>query len=752
MIRFLTNKWVHFLILLGLLLGAVYFSGSSHDLRKRLQYATFDTFNKLKPRDPSHRVAIIDIDEESLKKMGQWPWPRPVVGNMIKRLNALGAQVIAFDMVFAEPDRTSPSRVLQYLPEGAGYDSIKTSLQSLPDNDLLFADDIASAGNVVTGFTSARAEQTYRIPYQVAAPTFLGVKRELFVDNCFAPQGVAANLPSISKAAAGNGSFMATPNTDGVIRQVPAFVVYPRTAENGEKPEIYQSLSLESLRVGLSKNARFIVKPRDNKGYTETNYHIVGGSYDIPIERDGRLWIYFRPIPQSDYISAYKIFDEAYAAELKEQVKGKILFVGSSAEGLKDLRSSPLSPAIPGVEMHVNIAEQVLQGKYLTRPAFLVIVEGTIILCAGLLIILFAPFMNVIVLGILTAGLMFCMFLGSWEAYVSAGLLVDPVYPAIALSVLFLVSSLLSYIRSESERRQVRQAFGYYISPSFMEELTKNPDKLKLGGEVRDLSVMFTDIRSFTTISERLTPEELIHLMNDFLTPMSDLVMENRGTIDKYMGDAMMAFWNAPLDDPDHARHACVSALKMGEALVPVNEQIKARAASEGRDPVLLNAGIGINTGPCSVGNMGSKQRFAYSALGDAVNLASRLESQTKSYGVNILVGEETQKLVPDMALLELDLIRVKGKEKPVHIYTLLGDEGMGSTETFKSWKKAHNGFLAAYRIADFNCAAQDMVTARSLSSGLLDGYYAVFSARIAEFMKNPPPEGWDGVFVAKEK
>ena len=298
----------------------------------------------------------------------------------------------------------------------------------------------------------------------------------------------------------------------------------------------------------------------------------------------------------------------------------------------------------------------------------------------------------------------------------------------------------------------MRQAFGLYISPTFMDELAKNPDKLKLGGEVRDLTVMFTDIRSFTTISENLTPEELIHLMNDFLTPMSDLVMDNRGTIDKYMGDAMMAFWNAPLDDPDHYRHACLAALKMNEALVPVNEQVKAKAAAAGRTPVLLNAGIGINSGPCSVGNMGSHQRFAYSALGDAVNLASRLESQTKAYGVNILVGETTAVKVPELATLELDLIQVKGKDKPARIYTLLGDETLAQSDSFKAWKTAHNGFLAAYRAADFGCAAQELKTARDASAGRIGAYYDLFGSRIAEFTKNPPSAGWDGVFVAKDK
>ncbi|HEY8191457.1 MAG TPA: adenylate/guanylate cyclase domain-containing protein, partial [Alphaproteobacteria bacterium] len=310
----------------------------------------------------------------------------------------------------------------------------------------------------------------------------------------------------------------------------------------------------------------------------------------------------------------------------------------------------------------------------------------------------------------------------------------------------------LTYIRSEAERKQVRQAFGFYISPDFMKELTRDPDKLRLGGETRELSVMFTDIRGFTGISESMSPEALIQLMNDFLTPMSDLVMHNRGTIDKYMGDAMMAFWNAPLDDPDHARHACLSALKMNEALAPINEALRVRAEAERRPPLSLNAGIGINTGPASVGNMGSKQRFAYSALGDTVNLASRLEGQTKTYGVNILIGPQTRRQVPDFATLELDLLRVKGKKEPVHVYTLLGDEAFAASPSFTAWQQTHETMITQYRARDLNGAEKMIEKCMELSGGTLAAFYNLYRERIAELRRSPPAAGWDGVFTATGK
>ena len=367
--------------------------------------------------------------------------------------------------------------------------------------------------------------------------------------------------------------------------------------------------------------------------------------------------------------------------------------------------------------------------------------EALIIVGAGFLIVIFAPFVNVIWFGLFLLFVNGRMFVDSWNFYTHVEFLLDPVYPSICLATLFLFSSLLRYIRSVAERRQVREAFGLYISPHFMEEPAKDSGKLNLGGDVRELTVMFTDIRSFTTISEKLTPEEWIQMRNDILTPMSDLVMENRGTIDKYMDDAVIAFWNASLDDPEHARNACLSALKMNAALVPLNKEIERHANEKGYNPVLLQAGIGINTCLCSIGNMGS---------GDTVNLAVRLEGQTTMYGVQILVGEETYRQAKEFAFMELDLIKVEGKEKPMRIYTLLGDETFAKDEEFRRWKTIHEGMLAAYRSGDLDCAAQDIMDARKASKGQLDAYYDIFSERIGQLMLVSPVEGWDGVFEVK--
>lgn len=751
MIRFLTNKWVHIIVLLCLLVAAVFFSGSNQEIRQRLQYATFDGFNKIYPREPSDKIAIIDIDEKSLKELGQWPWPRTTMADLVTKLNNYGAKVIAFDMVFAEQDRTSPDIIAKNLPDNENYNDIKNSLKKLPNNDMAFTLAIKEAGNIITGFSGAKPEETLRLPYQRLKPTFLLKDKSVFFEHGFSPLGLVTNLPEFSSVAAGNGSFMATPHVDGIIRQVSLFNVFPKYENEKSKSNLYPMLGLEALRTYINPNARFVIRERKNRGIFDTNYLIQISDFEIPIESDSKLWVYYRDIKQEEYISAQEILKNDYSKILENKVKDKIVFVGTSAEGLRDIRATPLDIFIPGVEVHVNMVEQILQNKYLMRPDLIIGVEASIIALTGFLIIILAPFINAVWLGFLSLSGIAGIFYGSLQAYINKGLLIDPVYPSAVIFLLFMFSSLLSYIRSEIDRRQVKTAFGHYISKTFMEELTKNPEKLKLGGEVRDLSVMFTDIRSFTKISENLSPEELIQLMNDFLTPMSDLVMESRGTIDKYMGDAMMAFWNAPLDDPDHARQACLTALKMNKALGPVNDIIKARA-KQGEQPLLLSAGIGINTGPCSVGNMGSKQRFAYSALGDAVNLASRLEGQTKTYGVSILVGEDTYQYVTDFAMLELDLIKVVGREKPIKIYTLVGDADYAQTSEFKKWEATHHGMLAAYRIADLSCAAQDCKEAKMLASDNLKEYYKIFQARINALTKNPPPEDWDGVFIAKTK
>ncbi|MFN3700080.1 MAG: CHASE2 domain-containing protein [Alphaproteobacteria bacterium] len=756
--RIFANRWVHFLILFFILMMACVISATDFYARKDLQNYAFDNLNKAYERAVAdeHRVLIIDIDDDSLRAIGQWPWSRLDIAKMVTHLTDLGAAVIAFDGVLAEPDRTSPvhflSRVESQGEDESRSEALRSVLEDIRDHDEVLAESIKDSGKFVAGFTFSTYSQIPESPRIVRPIMARQDVRDVFLQNASSFQRAAVFIPELEKASAGNGSFMAAPDHDGVLRWTGMLF--------SDRENLYPSLSLEALRVALMDrrdNIRLGETPQDQRQRIDTDFRIVLGDKIIPVERDAKLRVYYRTMDrEQDYVSAYQVIDPAYHDGVRDRVVGRVVFIGSSAEGLKDLRNSAIRPFIPGVEIHANVAEQILSDTYILRPEISEAIELAFIFVVGLFVILLAPILNVGLLGLMCAGLIGGISYGSIYAFLEYRILIDALYPALSVFLIFVISVILSYIRTEAERKQVRDAFGLYISPDFMKELAADPDKLQLGGEIKDLTVMFTDIRSFTTISEGLTPQELIALMNDFLTPMSDLVMSNRGTIDKYMGDAMMAFWNAPLDDPEHERHACRTALAMNDALVPINEAVKKKAAEIGKPPVLLNAGIGINTGPCAVGNMGSKQRFAYSALGDAVNLASRLEGQTKNYGVNILIGEATAEKISDMAVLEMDLIQVKGKTQPVRIFALLGDEALAVRADFMALKVQHIKMLEAYRGREFkDCAklAKECLGALDgVLQGYLDEFYDIYAQRAKDLLKKPPPENWDGVYVATSK
>ncbi|MCB9982462.1 MAG: adenylate/guanylate cyclase domain-containing protein [Rhodospirillales bacterium] len=748
--RLLTHRWIHFLLLFGLLLGAVYYSGSQDRWRKEMQALVFDGLNAMYPREESGQVVIVDIDDDSLLKIGQWPWPRTAVADLVTNLTALGAKVIAFDGVLAEPDRSSPRFVAENLPDEERFTALESEIKALPDHDDLLAQAIEDSGIFVSGFTFGSYSQLPRKPRLTKPFLIKKNDKQEFLERSAHFEKAAVFLPNLEKAAAGNGSFMASPDFDGILRRTGLIF--------SDGKNLYPSLSLEAIRVAQD-NPKLITKiganPEENKKTIDTNFRILIGDYAVPVEHDGQIWMYYRKFDEKnekDYLSAYKIIDPAFHDEMRKAVGGKLVLVGSSAEGLKDLRSTALEPFQPGVEIHANALEQILQNSYLLRPEITIVAEATYILFAGLLMIILAPFIHVLVLAFVCLSMIAAAFFGSTVAYVDYKILLDPFYPSLSVFVIFIVSTLLTYLRVESEKHQVRNAFGMYVSRDVMRDLEKHPDKLKLGGENKDLTVMFSDIRSFTTISEGFEPEELIQLMNDFLTAMSDIVMEHEGTIDKYMGDAMMAFWNAPKDVEGHEYKACNAALKMQAALEPINARLREKAQDEGQEPVKLQAGIGLNTGVCAVGNMGSRQRFAYSALGDAVNLASRMEGQTKTYGVQTLIGEETYKNVPTLAALQMDLIQVKGKTLPVRVYALLGDESLSKSAEFKALKEQHEEMIAAYQTGEFKEAQNTLKTCRKLDIYGLIAAYDLYEMRIKELLKNPPKEEWTGVYTAKTK
>lgn len=753
MMGILTNKWFQAVILLSTLVVLTFMSFSNARWRQQIRNLTFDYYNILKPYQSHDDVVIVDIDEASLahEDLGQWPWPRTKLADLVSQLKKYGARVITFDMVFSEPDRSSPHYILDALHGDdkavAQNQAVQDALMSLPDNDQVFGDEIKAAGNVVTGF-SLTNESTSSTPRLKAGIVGKHIER-------YVPQlaGVASNIPKIGRNAAGNGSFFVSSDTDGVIRRVPMLVAHQK--HGGKIVSIYPALPLESVRV-LWGEKRFAVE-LDDKNLAKLDpgrFGIQGIKIGnrkklIPTNPKGEFLVYFAKPHKEWYVSALSVMNGTVDPS---RIKNKVVLIGTSAVGLKDIRSTPLDPFRPGVEIHLNIIDQILHRTFLHRPIGAEGGEAFSIFAVGGAVMALSLFTGALAQLVFVVGLISAAFAAGWYAFAEYGLLIDVLYPSIAISIIFVISAVFAYLRTEVERRRVRQAFGLYISPDFMEELTRHPEKLKLGGETRDLTVMFTDIRNFTSISERLSPEALIQLMNEFLTPMSNLVMDNRGTIDKYMGDAMMAFWNAPLDDKDHALHACQAAMRMNKSLKPINAKLKAMAEAERRPPILLKAGIGINTGPASVGNMGSKQRFAYSALGDAVNLASRLEGQTKNYGCSVLIGPETQAQVPQFATLEVDLIRVKGKKDAVRIYGLIGNDQYKKQRFYGPWAEAHARMLALYRSGQFDAAMKLCRECVELSEGRMRFFYELYMQRAQMLKDNPPPADWGGVYEALTK
>jgi adenylate cyclase len=453
------------------------------------------------------------------------------------------------------------------------------------------------------------------------------------------------------------------------------------------------------------------------------------GAIAIPTDPAGSVWLYDSgPVPDR-VIPAWRILE----GQIKpDAIRGMIVFIGSSAAGIQDVRASPLQPAVAGVQLHAQLLEQILNQDYLSRSDLADGLELTFLLVVSGLLIILVRLVGAILCAIL-GGAMAAAVLGiCWYAFSEDGLLFDPIYPSLASLLVYLSASFFGYLYAEVERRRVRHAFSHYVSPVMVERLAADPSRLKLGGEMREVSLLFCDIRNFTPISERLGAEELVRLLNEFLTPMTEIILRHEGTIDKYIGDCIMAFWNAPLDDPHHASHMCAAALAMQERLQVFNAEA-AGGALAAKEILPLRMGIGLNGGTCCVGNVGSAQRFDYSVLGDAVNVASRLEGLTKSYGVAIIAGDAIRRQATDFAMLEIDVMRVKGRAEPTRIHALIGDRELAQSPAFRDLAAAHERMLEAYRAADRHEAERLLADCRRLDSGgRLATVYGVYEQRIA--------------------
>ncbi|HXF55167.1 MAG TPA: adenylate/guanylate cyclase domain-containing protein [Hyphomicrobiaceae bacterium] len=708
----------------------------------RLRLLVFDSYQWLSARayDPNLPVRIVDIDDESLRRIGQWPWPRTKLATLTARLAEMGAAAVAFDIVLSEPDSTDPAEVVKRLPMTEATAALLGRLASLPSPDRALAEALEKVPAVL-GFIAVNEVNAARPASRVGFAS-AGDDPRLFVPRY---GGAVVSLPSLEARAKGSGALNWVPEYDQIVRRLPVLV---RLGD-----DLLPAFAAEALRVAQGAGT-YVVKASGasgevafgrNTGITDIRV----GRVTVPTDANGQMWLRFTESDPRRFISAASVLDGSVA---RSEIEGRIVLIGTSAAGLFDLRTTPLDASVAGVEVHAQAIEQMLLGTHLRRPDFAAGAELAF-LAVSCALLAFAVYVT----GAAQSALLGATFLivaatGSWIAYRSYGWLFDPVYPTVAQTLVYIVTTVYLYLLTERERNRVRNAFSHYMAPSLVEELAAHPDKLKLGGEMREVTLMFADVRGFTSISERLDASQVTQFLNRLLTPLTDSITAHRGTIDKYMGDGIMAFWNAPLDDPEHERNAARAALAMLADLDALNREWEAEAKVRGEEHVPVRIGIGLNTAVCCVGNLGSQHRFDYSVIGDGVNLAARLEGQCKTYGVPVIAGESTAEKVPDLAFLEIDLLSVVGKTTAVRIYALLGDESRRKSEEFVKLKTAHMALLAAYRSRRFDEAERLLPAARALGGAALAKVYDLYGERIRTFQMVPPPPDWDGRAIAEHK
>ena len=693
-----------------------------------LQNYSFDTLQRLLPREiyVEDPVVIIDIDDRSLAEIGQWPWPRNQLAKLTDQ--AYAAAALGFDIVFAESDRTNPQNFISSYPLN---EALKKELSKLPSNDELFAQAILNHGTVVLGQALNNKNNTkpYKAKYGLVTQ---GDDPKQFIRNYLGAQN---NIKLLDDSATGVGS-MSIGNNDAIVRQLPTF--------ERIDDQLVPSLALEMTRVAVGAST-FQIK--SSNASSEEAYgaqtginNIKLGPLTIPTTPEGNAWVYFAPTKNIPTVSAGDVISGAIPPEFFE---GKVALVGTSAAGLLDLRSTPTEKNIPGVTIIAQFIQQIFANEFLQRPDWLFGAEFLAGLILAILITLSIQALGPIGgLSVLIAG-SGGIIGSSYYFFKSKLFLVDPISPLIISLSVYVAVTFFNFLFTELERSRVRGAFAQYLSPEMVNRLAESSESLVLGGERKEMTFLFSDIRGFTKISEQYKddPEALTQLINQLLTVLSNSILEHGGTIDKYMGDCIMAFWNAPTDQADHRQLAIKAAHSMNEALDEFNAQ------TEGNLDFKLEIGIGINSGNCIVGNMGSDKRFDYTVLGDAVNLASRLESQSSNYGLHMIMGENTHMDDSEFTIIEIDKIAVKGKSSAETIYTCFKPE-MKFTEEFL---KKHEAFLVEYRSQNWD-GANLLIDELIPSSNELELYYKHMRARIEEYIASPPASDWEGVYVAKNK
>lgn len=741
-------------ILLATVLAALFFVHAGHIWRigalDRIENVIYDfRLSLTAPTTRDDRIVVVDIDEKSLAEIGQWPWSRDRVAEMVRKLtDEQQVAIIGFDVVFVEPDGSSGiNRLREAVAQTPGDQSqLKSAVEALApklDFDAIFAETLKQRP-VVMGYYFS----DFQPPRRQGAIPLATLGKGVFGNRPIEFQrynGYGANLPMLQANALSAGHFNMVPDADGVLRRVGLLVEFDG--------QYYESLALAMVRQlvggsklipGFSPDQRWV--PSSYYGVETLEMDAGRGRLSIPVDKSVAALIPYRAfLKERDlsagfrYVSAVDVIKSRLAPA---ELKGKIILVGTTAPGLVDARVTPISSVFPGVEVHASLISGMLDGTLSEAPPYLLGAEVLLLFLTLVVLGVGIPMMS----PIKGLALTFIVLIGHVALNVwlfKSAHIVMPLASSFLLACgIFVLNSVYGYFVESRGKRELARLFGNYVPPELVEEMARDPERYSMEGRSAELTVLFADVRDFTSISEKLPPKELAQLINRYLTVASEQIQSNRGTLDKYVGDMAMAFWGAPIEDPDHQRHGVEAALGMAKAVAALSEEFKARGWPE------IRIGIGLNSGPMIVGDMGSKVRRAYTVMGDTVNLGSRLEGLTKKYGVVIMAAEATRKAVPELVWRELDRVRVKGKAEAVAVYEPVGPKGelpKEVTDELAIWQQ----FLKLYRAQQWDLAEMQLVNLRNRRNATL---YNLYGARIANLRAHPPGPDWDGVEAFTEK
>lgn len=710
------------------------FADRKPDLLAALDNRIFDAMFRFRGAMPTTgQVIIVDINEKSLAEIGQWPWPRRVLAGLVDALKAADAKVIGFDIVFPEPDRSSPKNAfieLNLQHKGMVPDDVLTRIigDTSLDFDLQLGKALAASPSVlgyVFQMTDDGLKNSTDRPFP--ASTIRIEPNNVQYDDLALGKAYRSiiNIPDVAQAVS-EGFFNVFPDTSGTVRQVPLFIKMDAVP--------YPSLALEMIRVGLGAKDIVIHASQQKIGNQRSILGVSLENHIIHTNETGQITVNYRgPNQTFPYLAAVDII----AGKHLSAVRDKYVIIGTTAAGLHDLRATAFSSAFPGVEVHATIIDNILANNPYHHDIFTEIsLTYMLIVFGGLLLTALLAFTSPIIGGF--SGLFFILAttVGNYYVFFCSHKQVGIIYPLLTIGIIFSLVTLVNYFLEGRKKKFIHDAFAHYVSPQVIGQLMNNPARLTLAGEEKTLTVLLSDIRGFSTLSEKMTPEQLGSFMNEYFTAMSDIIMKHHGMVDKFIGDAIMAVWGAPLDDPDHAKNALKAAFEMLHSLE------KLRSDWQNKGMPWIDIGVGLNTGLMSVGNFGSAQRFDYTVMGDSVNLAFRLEGLNKTYGTKIIISEFTRKkLGPLFFCRQLDVVRVKGKKEPVAIYEplLAGEPDLKLKNEVERFEQA----LADYHAQNFSLAYDALVKLEEENPAEL---YKLYLCRLYAFRKQPPPPDWDGV------